>query len=249
MPLQKGKSKEAFSSNVKELMDSGKPQKQSLAIAYSMKQRNRKKMSTGGLADSKEDLEGSGDMQPDASSLDGDKDLSATESEAMASRVRTEDDDQWQQDPKEDHDIRENNERVNSFSNGGKIPDVREVEGERRMLNTSRDKQPAELSGSDFNRGQGSEGRQPMDPLGVATPGQIVDIIMGARKAAKFAKGGQVYEAGDAASITEPEDAWSGHGQDGNLKENYASDIDNDDLDQSLIGQILRDRKRKSNQR
>jgi len=35
MPLQPGKSKQAFSSNVAELMNSGRPQKQALAIAYS----------------------------------------------------------------------------------------------------------------------------------------------------------------------------------------------------------------------
>lgn len=34
MPLKEGKSKEAFSYNVSELMHSGRPQKQALAIAY-----------------------------------------------------------------------------------------------------------------------------------------------------------------------------------------------------------------------
>jgi hypothetical protein len=34
MPLMKGKSKAAFSYNVGELMKSGRPQKQALAIAY-----------------------------------------------------------------------------------------------------------------------------------------------------------------------------------------------------------------------
>ena len=47
MPLNKGKSKQAFSQNVKTEMDAGKPQKQSLAIAYAMK-RKAKKMAKGG---------------------------------------------------------------------------------------------------------------------------------------------------------------------------------------------------------
>jgi len=45
MPLHKGKSKKAFSANVKELMDTGRPQDQALAIAYKEK---AKKMAFGG---------------------------------------------------------------------------------------------------------------------------------------------------------------------------------------------------------
>lgn len=47
MPLMKKKSKTAFSHNVKAEMEAGKPQKQSLAIAYSVK-RKAKKMADGG---------------------------------------------------------------------------------------------------------------------------------------------------------------------------------------------------------
>lgn len=39
MPLMKGKSKKAFSSNVGAEMRAGKPQKQALAIAYSTKKK------------------------------------------------------------------------------------------------------------------------------------------------------------------------------------------------------------------
>lgn len=49
MPLMQGKSKKAFSKNVATEMDAGKPQKQSLAIAYNIKRQNsRKKMAAGG---------------------------------------------------------------------------------------------------------------------------------------------------------------------------------------------------------
>ena len=37
MPMKKGKSEKAFKSNVKTEMKAGKPQKQALAIAYSVK--------------------------------------------------------------------------------------------------------------------------------------------------------------------------------------------------------------------
>ena len=37
MPLTQGKSKAAVSTNIKTEMEAGKPQKQALAIAYSMK--------------------------------------------------------------------------------------------------------------------------------------------------------------------------------------------------------------------
>jgi hypothetical protein len=57
MPLIKSKSKSAFSHNVGAEMDSGKSQKQSLAIAYATKRR-AKKMSMGGMVnDPDEDVE------------------------------------------------------------------------------------------------------------------------------------------------------------------------------------------------
>ncbi len=42
MPLIKGKSKEAFKENVSELVHSGRPIKQSVAIAYAEKRRAEK---------------------------------------------------------------------------------------------------------------------------------------------------------------------------------------------------------------
>jgi hypothetical protein len=48
MPLLKGKSEKAFKHNVEAEMHAGKPQKQSLAIAYSMKRKGKKKMAGGG---------------------------------------------------------------------------------------------------------------------------------------------------------------------------------------------------------
>lgn len=43
MPLKKSKSKKAFSDNVRAEMDSGKPQKQAVAIAYSVKRKSKPK--------------------------------------------------------------------------------------------------------------------------------------------------------------------------------------------------------------
>ena len=49
MPLMQGKSKKAFEHNVTAEIHAGKPQKQSLAIAYDVKRKNqRKKMAQGG---------------------------------------------------------------------------------------------------------------------------------------------------------------------------------------------------------
>jgi hypothetical protein len=50
MPLMQGPGQKAFNSNLKTEMKAGKPQKQSLAIAYSLKRRNSKKMAKGGMA-------------------------------------------------------------------------------------------------------------------------------------------------------------------------------------------------------
>jgi hypothetical protein len=43
MPLDKGKSKKAFSKNIKTEMAAGKPQKQAVAIAYSEAGEKKKK--------------------------------------------------------------------------------------------------------------------------------------------------------------------------------------------------------------
>lgn len=48
MPLIQSKSKKAFKENVEKEMSAGKPQNQSLAIAYETKRRNSKKMAKGG---------------------------------------------------------------------------------------------------------------------------------------------------------------------------------------------------------
>lgn len=48
MPLMQGKSKKAFSKNVEIEMNHGKPQKQALAIAYSVKRKNKRKYAEGG---------------------------------------------------------------------------------------------------------------------------------------------------------------------------------------------------------
>ena len=43
MPLSTGKSKKAFSDNVRAEMEAGKPQKQAVAIAYAQKRRGKKR--------------------------------------------------------------------------------------------------------------------------------------------------------------------------------------------------------------
>ena len=43
MPIKKGRSKKVVSENIKELMESGKPQKQAVAIALSKARNKRKK--------------------------------------------------------------------------------------------------------------------------------------------------------------------------------------------------------------
>lgn len=66
MPLQKGRSPEVVSSNIKELVKAGHPQKQAIAIAIASK-RKFKKMASGGLADDEyasSDFDATGTPQP-----------------------------------------------------------------------------------------------------------------------------------------------------------------------------------------
>lgn len=55
MPLIQGKSPKAFEHNIKAEMHAGKPQDQSLAIAYAVKKRNAKKMASGGMVSMEHD--------------------------------------------------------------------------------------------------------------------------------------------------------------------------------------------------
>lgn len=43
MPLKKGTSKKTFEANIKKLVSEGRPMKQVMAIAYSMKKQSQKK--------------------------------------------------------------------------------------------------------------------------------------------------------------------------------------------------------------
>ena len=52
MPLEKGKSKEAFEHNVKAEIEAGKPQKQAVAIAYSENGESKDSKGVNWLGDS-----------------------------------------------------------------------------------------------------------------------------------------------------------------------------------------------------
>lgn len=54
MPLMKGHSQDVIHSNIRELMRSGKPQKQSIAIALS--EARKHKMSEGGMVDDEDEI-------------------------------------------------------------------------------------------------------------------------------------------------------------------------------------------------
>lgn len=68
MPLEKGKSKQAFEHNIKAEMNAGKPMKQSLAIAYSMKK--KKKMAEGGMAKGDYHSDSTSEIDPDKMAAD-----------------------------------------------------------------------------------------------------------------------------------------------------------------------------------
>lgn len=57
MPLIQSKSKKAMSENIEKEMDAGKPQKQSIAIAYNVQRKNKKKMADGGNVEAESSVE------------------------------------------------------------------------------------------------------------------------------------------------------------------------------------------------
>ena len=70
MPLIKKPSKQAFEHNMSAEMDAGKPKDQSLAIAYSIKRKNKKKMANGGLLlDAKSESEANADNASTSESM------------------------------------------------------------------------------------------------------------------------------------------------------------------------------------
>lgn len=113
------------------------------------------------------------------------------------------------------------------------------------MLKFMKDSNPKVEEGMGLEEGSGMEGKQPSDGLhdGSSLNEDIVDSIMHARK--RMAEGGMVEDAGDSDTVFAPEDAFNQHGQESNLKEDYSSDLSNEDHDQSIIGQILSERKKK----
>jgi hypothetical protein len=77
-------------------------------------------------------------------------------------------------------------------------------------------------------------------------PDDMKTIVEAILKDRRMAQGGMVEESGDGVeSVFEPHDAFNEHGQEGNLKENYASDLSDETKDEGIVGQILSDRKKK----
>lgn len=86
MPLIQGKSKKAFKKNVEIEMHAGKPQKQSLAIAFSVQRKNRKRMAHGGMTheDKRESEHEMHEVHPDCMAHGGEAHMHEPHSECMA---------------------------------------------------------------------------------------------------------------------------------------------------------------------
>lgn len=102
MPLIKGKSKKAFDHNVKAEMHAGKPQNESLAIAYSVKSKAKKKASGGSVKSGSKDMNyadggeisASNEKRPTPSEKDNDSKMVSRNSGNKSPK-----DDQWTDNP------------------------------------------------------------------------------------------------------------------------------------------------------
>lgn len=135
MPIIHGKSKKAMSDNISTEMQAGKPQKQSIAIAYNV-QRKAKKMAYGGAAE--DDMEpGVPQRKPDDRRLDPTDYMS----KQMASGP----------DPKrkpDDMRLAEDEYMANHFADGGMTnqqdPDTIKDSSQRLKINNGHDLAPAQ---------------------------------------------------------------------------------------------------------
>lgn len=119
MPLMHGGSKQAFQSNIKAEMGAGKPQKQALAIAYSMKKR-AKKMNKGG--------EVTDGAQPSAAHGSADA-IARLEAIRMKAMQTASEDNAWQDEmehPEVEAQMDAKKESFEGFADGGMVDDVNE---------------------------------------------------------------------------------------------------------------------------
>lgn len=170
MPLFKGKSQKSFKKNVETEMDEGKPQKQSLAIAFSMQRRGKKKMAYGGEVDLRDEKKSGIDDASDPREMDM-MDGSSTKG-------------------KEELDLRK--EKMTDIDDAGDSRDEDMIEGKPRRH--SDEKRAGSMRASADDRddrdmqmlSQGGE----IDDLREETPRTIAEAVM--RKKRMMAKGGMV---------------------------------------------------------
>jgi len=240
MPLIKKPTKKAFEHNVEAEMHAGKPQDQSLAIAYSIKKKNKKKMANGGLVNFKDEVEADADnastpeemrMRKESSGKDIKHPQFNSEGHADADNAR--DDEEMEMKRKsrgemshdvditvpEEHEADADNQRRKPMAKGGYLTNAKS-EGHADIDNAKTDEDEDMMEHFDDGGIAGSLMKlAPMALMALSKGGSIADRIMQKRK--MMAEGGEVDLAKNSEEDLNNEDQMS---FDAGLKEQY--DVD-----------------------
>jgi hypothetical protein len=253
MPLSQGKSPKSFSKNVKTEMDAGKPQKQALAIAYSVKKRNSKKMAKGGVvAGGSQGPTNDGDRKQDSdakhSQLGGHSESSPCVNcsgtgfaPAHASKVKSDMPQRPMHKMSEAIDMHPKDEvkSIPGYAHGGAIG---AEAGMQAGMEEDRDMEDNQAAADERNKRHSMESEQDADMLqksmddsksqGLAAGG-LVDSIMAKRK----------QLAGSSDDAFEPHVDMTNTFDDSEMKtEPHDADDTDSDSELDLVGQIIKKR-------
>jgi hypothetical protein len=271
MPLVKSSSPEAFTKNLKAEIHAGKPMKQSLAIAYSMK-RKAKKMSSGGqIKDNYQSSAHSGDLtHPDLRDHEGDSGFLGHEGNTQrpssaavmeaAKRLNQQMVMARAGDPKEHQVDDEMDELSPDFSGLDRLADGGVVDQDQK--NRSEEEMTAHLMGGDPAGMLSDDEKMAADPnyakhptgpdthyrTGNFADGGLIDRILSKRK--KMSEGGRVANATPITAGFSPnefddlvlrDDLHSTYGQDDNAGDSLGNAREDQDR-HDIVKRIMKKR-------
>lgn len=240
MPLIQGKSNKSLKKNVETEMDSGKPQKQSLAIAFSVQRKNKKKKyAKGGEVTAPEEKEATADNSTDEREFEMGKAKAGAQEQDLRDESKPDADkskDKRELDMTDDH-AKSHGQEVDLRDEKYTTIDDASDEQEKKMLDSHPTRHAQELTANDEDE----------------KPSSIVEAIIHKRR---MAEGGMVdieENAEDAPNGLEALNERAVHGLEGSEREEFSKAgqpedsnehgdklSDEDEHNASMIASIMR---------